>query len=108
MPLRLPREGLWRRKVKHQTQSGNDSGGGVLQDLVVYETVLSPGDILFIPEGWAHQALNLEWTAMASSNYVDRNNLPNILSLTTYDQVRAPPPLQLLVLIAHPCVSRGL
>jgi ribosomal protein L16 Arg81 hydroxylase len=53
----------------------------------VYETVLEPGDILFIPEGWAHQALNLEWTAMVSSNYVDTNNFPNVLELMNYDQV---------------------
>lgn len=62
----------------------------VLQGLVVYETVLEPGQILFIPEGWAHQAINLEWTAMVSSNYFDTNSAPNVLSLMNYQHVRCP------------------
>lgn len=39
-----------------------------LNGAIVYEALLEPGDILHIPEGWAHQALNLDWSAMVSTN----------------------------------------
>ena len=39
-----------------------------LDGAIVYEALLEPGDILHIPEGWGHQALNLEWSAMVSTN----------------------------------------
>ena len=43
-----------------------------LDGAIVYEALLEPGDILHIPEGWGHQALNLEWSAMVSTNCVIR------------------------------------
>lgn len=59
-----------------------------LDGLIVYETLLEPGDLLYIPEGWAHQALNLDWTCMTSYNYNDDQNLPNRLTYYGYDKVR--------------------
>jgi hypothetical protein len=46
-----------------------------LDGALVYEAILKPGDVLFIPEGWAHQALNLDWTLMISANYHDHHVL---------------------------------
>jgi len=60
-----------------------------MNNMIVYEAMLEPGDILFIPEGWGHQALNLEWTWMISSNYIDEHNLPNVLNFIYYDKVRS-------------------
>jgi ribosomal protein L16 Arg81 hydroxylase len=45
-----------------------------LDNMLVYEAILEPGDVLFIPEGWGHQALNLEWNLMVTTNYVDQHN----------------------------------
>ena len=58
-----------------------------LDGMVAYETLLEPGDLLYIPEGWAHQAVNLDFTVMASYNYNDENNLQNRLSYFHYDMV---------------------
>lgn len=58
-----------------------------MHNMIVYETILEPGDLLFIPEGWGHQALNLEWTWMISSNYIDEHNIPNLLNLILYQKV---------------------
>lgn len=57
-----------------------------MHNMIVYETILEPGDLLFIPEGWGHQALNLEWTWMISSNYIDEHNLPNLLKFVLYSK----------------------
>ena len=63
-----------------------------LDGALVYEAVLEPGDVLFIPEGWAHQALNMEWSLMISSNYVDQHNRPEYLEWAQYDMaVRSVP-----------------
>ena len=58
-----------------------------MNGMLVYEAVLEPGDVLFIPEGWAHQALNLEWVVMISSNYVDQHNVDIHLEWHDFDQV---------------------
>ena len=59
-----------------------------LDGLLVYEVLLEAGDVLFIPEGWGHQALNLEWSLMISSNYVDQHNAGNALEWVHYEAVR--------------------
>jgi hypothetical protein len=59
-----------------------------LDGMLVYEALLEPGDVLFIPEGWGHQALNLEWSLMISSNYIDQHNAHNYLELKEFDEVR--------------------
>ena len=56
-----------------------------LDGMLIYETILEPGDILFIPEGWGHQALNLEWSLMISSNYIDQHNAPLYLEYQHFD-----------------------
>lgn len=44
-----------------------------LQDgAVVWETRLSPGDILFLPQGWPRQARSMEDTIAVSYDFVDR------------------------------------
>jgi hypothetical protein len=59
-----------------------------LDGMLVYEALLEPGDVLFIPEGWGHQALNLEWSFMISSNYIDQHNAHNYLESYDFDEVR--------------------
>jgi len=62
-----------------------------LAHIAVHEVVLEPGDILFIPEGWAHQVENLEASVALSANFVDSTNYPaavreaEILSLLQKD-----------------------
>ena len=83
-----------------------------LDGMLVYEAILEPGDVLFIPEGWAHQALNLEWSLMISSNYVDQHNGPLFLEYSEYEHaVRSFTFLWLLcgayATQFRPCVARG-
>jgi Cupin-like domain len=37
----------------------------------VYETITEPGDLIYIPEGWAHQVQNLEDSVLTSMNFLD-------------------------------------
>ena len=72
-----------------------------LDGALVYEAVLEPGDVLFIPEGWAHQALNMEWSLMISSNYVDQHNRPEYLEWAQYDMAVRSVPLLTEGLVAR-------
>jgi hypothetical protein len=43
---------------------------------LVYEAILDPGDVIFVPESWAHQVLNLEDSIATSMNFVDYHGAP--------------------------------
>ena len=43
------------------------------------ETVCEPGDVLFVPSGWWHLALNLTECVAITQNYVSLANLPKVL-----------------------------
>eukprot|EP00210_Caulerpa_lentillifera_P008531 g8137.t2 len=43
------------------------------------ECVLKEGEILFIPRGWWHMAMNLEESIAITQNFVSSVNLPNVL-----------------------------
>jgi len=43
---------------------------------LVNEAILDPGDIIFVPESWAHQVLNLEDSIATSMNFVDYHGAP--------------------------------
>jgi hypothetical protein len=58
-----------------------------LDGALVYEAILEPGDVLFIPEGWAHQALNLDWTLMISANYRDQHAFQSITDADRHENV---------------------
>ena len=45
-----------------------------------YECVLKRGEILFVPRGWWHMAVNLEETCAITQNYVSRANLRHVLN----------------------------
>merc|ERR1719409_2227865 len=47
-----------------------------LDGTLVYEAVLKPGDLLFVPEMWGHQVLNLEDSMATSLNFVDYHTVP--------------------------------
>jgi Cupin-like domain len=56
----------------------------------VYEVITEPGDVIFIPEGWAHQVENLEDSVITSMNFWDNHaietatrELPYTLHLTS-------------------------
>ena len=46
---------------------------------IVWEGNVSAGDIIFVPENWAHQVRNLDETVAISYNWVDEFNLPLFL-----------------------------
>eukprot|EP00562_Extubocellulus_spinifer_P019951 CAMPEP_0178599718 /NCGR_PEP_ID=MMETSP0697-20121206/33469_1 /TAXON_ID=265572 /ORGANISM="Extubocellulus spinifer, Strain CCMP396" /LENGTH=571 /DNA_ID=CAMNT_0020237659 /DNA_START=116 /DNA_END=1831 /DNA_ORIENTATION=+ len=50
-----------------------------LDGALVYEAVLNPGDVIFVPEGWGHQIYNLEDSMATSMNFVDWHALPAFL-----------------------------
>ena len=43
---------------------------------LVYEAVLDPGDVIFSPESWAHQVINLEDSIATGLNFVDYHSAP--------------------------------
>jgi hypothetical protein len=43
-------------------------------EIPVYECILEPGEILFVPAGLPHQVVNLEDTIAVSMNYIDISN----------------------------------
>eukprot|EP00457_Paulinella_chromatophora_P004787 gb/GEZN01004800.1/.p1 GENE.gb/GEZN01004800.1/~~gb/GEZN01004800.1/.p1 ORF type:complete len:560 (-),score=39.19 gb/GEZN01004800.1/:188-1867(-) len=55
-----------------------------LDGTLVYETILRPGQVLFVPEMWAHQVENLEDSISTSLNWVDKDTLPNYNAFMDY------------------------
>jgi hypothetical protein len=47
----------------------------LMDGAIVYETEIYPGEVLFIPEGWAHQVLNLEDSISSGMNFLDNHCL---------------------------------
>lgn len=45
------------------------------------ECVCRAGELLFVPAGWWHMALNLEHSVAVTQNYVSESNLPDVLRL---------------------------
>lgn len=43
--------------------------------VTVYEAIQEPGDIVFVPDGWPHEVVNMETSVAISCNFVDRGNL---------------------------------
>ncbi len=41
--------------------------------LPVYEGILNPGEVIFIPETWPHAVYNLDDIVAASGNFVDHH-----------------------------------
>ena len=56
--------------------------GGAL----VYEAVLDPGDVIFVPESWAHQVINLEDSIATSMNFVDYHGAPAHIRAMLHDK----------------------
>ena len=44
------------------------------------ECICSAGDLLFVPKGWWHMAINLEPTVAVTQNFVSRISLPHVLN----------------------------
>jgi len=57
--------------------SGDADGGGPVTDgpLVVWEANVSAGEVVFIPEYWAHQVRNLDSTLAISYNFYDDHSV---------------------------------
>ncbi|KAF0684501.1 Aste57867_23500 [Aphanomyces stellatus] len=43
------------------------------------EVVQEPGDVIFVPSGWWHLVLNLEFSVAVTQNFVDANNVSNFI-----------------------------
>jgi len=50
-------------------------------DVKPLECICEPGDILFVPSGWWHMALNLEECIAITQNFVSKANLRKVLAL---------------------------
>jgi hypothetical protein len=44
------------------------------------ECVCRAGEIMFVPRGWWHCVVNLEFSVAVTQNYVSRSNLPQVLA----------------------------
>lgn len=53
---------------------------------LVYEAVLDPGDVIFVPESWAHQVINLEDSIATSMNFVDYHSAPAHIRAMLHDK----------------------
>jgi hypothetical protein len=53
------------------------------------EAILQPGEIMFVPNGWWHMVINLDFTIALTHNYVSTSNLSNCLTFLKYkkDQI---------------------
>ena len=45
------------------------------------ECIVSAGELIFVPRGWWHMAINLEPGVAVTQNYVSRSNLPHVLQV---------------------------
>ena len=65
--------------------SGQDDDDGALEDAMlpmsVWEANVSAGELIFIPELWAHQVHNVDATIAISNNFVDDDSFTNYVRL---------------------------
>jgi hypothetical protein len=73
-----------RRKVSSPPSSRKNSYHGK-----VFEGICDPGDVLFVPSGWWHCALNLEETVAVTQNFCSPRTLPRVLRFL--DRAKARP-----------------
>eukprot|EP00929_Paragymnodinium_shiwhaense_P031882 TRINITY_DN17769_c0_g1_i1.p1 TRINITY_DN17769_c0_g1~~TRINITY_DN17769_c0_g1_i1.p1 ORF type:complete len:263 (+),score=36.94 TRINITY_DN17769_c0_g1_i1:179-967(+) len=55
-------------------------GGKAMRELGMLEAVQRPGETVFVPQGWWHQVLNLEFTASFTQNFVLPHMVPVALA----------------------------
>jgi len=60
-----------------------------LEGALVYETVLSAGEVLFVPEGWPHQVYNLEDSVSTTMNFVDWDGMDTYLKHKAHREGKA-------------------
>jgi histone arginine demethylase JMJD6 len=56
------------------------SGFSPPSQCLAYQCITRAGDVIFIPSGWWHQALNTELTVAITENFVDEVNYPHFLA----------------------------
>jgi hypothetical protein len=57
-----------------------------LDGTLVYETIMKPGDVLFLPEGWPHQVHNVKESVMTGANFFDNAVLDFAVRCLEYEE----------------------
>ncbi|MEZ5403206.1 MAG: cupin-like domain-containing protein [Bryobacteraceae bacterium] len=57
----------------------------LLREALPVEAVIEPGEVIFIPGGWAHQVISLSPSISVTVNYVSRSNLASHVMALTRD-----------------------
>jgi hypothetical protein len=57
------------------------------------ECIVSAGELLFVPRGWWHMAINLDPGVAITQNFVSQTNLPHVLKVYTQPILIEPKPV---------------
>ena len=58
----------------------NETGVSILETNDVFEAIIKPGEILYIPGNWYHEVKNLDNNIMLTGNFLSKNNVVSCLN----------------------------
>jgi hypothetical protein len=79
-----------------QAESASPSVGDESYPLGPIECICEPGEVIFIPNGWWHTALNLTPSFAVTQNYVNHENVWNVIDFLQTDAMEVDRNLALL------------
>lgn len=77
-------------QIEHAVQEGRAGGKGP------WQCVVNPGELLFIPRGWWHMALNLELTVAVTHNLAAPSTVSDVLEFLSKHKDQACPSTALM------------